>query len=166
VHANALDMRAMAVDGQVDIIVHGLWNWNELRTSPAFRPPSPRTCAMSTTTHRLPGHVARDPGVTDLLDPTLLDDPVYAKVVPPAILQWYRTEPAQWFRTEIFGAQPDAARILGGSARPTSTGPRPRKACARCAPVRARPAAVVRQRYARRAHVRQPAGYDTSGNAA
>ena len=24
------------------------------------------------------------PGVTDLLDPTLLDDPVYAKVVPPA----------------------------------------------------------------------------------
>jgi imidazolonepropionase-like amidohydrolase len=30
------------------------------------------------------------------------------------MLQWYHTEPAQWFRTEIFGAQPDAARILGG----------------------------------------------------
>ena len=43
------------------------------------------------------------PGVTDLLDPALLDDPVYAKVVPPRLLAWYRTEPAQWFKRQVFG---------------------------------------------------------------
>jgi imidazolonepropionase-like amidohydrolase len=35
-------------------------------------------------------------------------------VVPPALLQWYRTEPAQWFMHEMFGPKPDAAAILAG----------------------------------------------------
>jgi hypothetical protein len=52
------------------------------------------------------------PGVMDLLDPGLLDDPVYAKVVPPAILEWYHTDAAQWFKTEVFGPKPDAAGML------------------------------------------------------
>jgi imidazolonepropionase-like amidohydrolase len=115
VHANALDMQRKAVEGQVDIIVHGLWNWNELENEPGI-PPAIAAHLRNVHDHHI-GYEATlrvIPGVTDLLDPTLLDDPVYAKVVPPAILQWYRTEPAQWFRTEIFGAQPDAARILGG----------------------------------------------------
>jgi hypothetical protein len=52
------------------------------------------------------------PGVTDLLDPTLLEDPVYAKVVPPRLLAWYRTEPAQWFKREMFGPAVDAEALL------------------------------------------------------
>ena len=73
------------------------------------------------------------PGVTDLLDPALLDDPMYAKVVPPRLLAWYRTEPAQWFKQQVFGPDVDAAAMPAGSARRTSTGPRPSTACARCA---------------------------------
>lgn len=115
VHANALDMQRKAVEGQVDIIVHGLWNWNELQNQPGI---PPAVAAHLQNVHaRGIGYEATlrvIPGVTDLLDPTLLDDPVLEKVVPPALLKWYRTEPAQWFRTEIFGAKPDSARILGG----------------------------------------------------
>jgi hypothetical protein len=55
------------------------------------------------------------PGVTDLLDPDLLNDPVYAKVVPPALLAWYHTEPAQWFKHQVFGPKVDAAAVLAGA---------------------------------------------------
>ena len=55
------------------------------------------------------------PGVTDLLDPALLDDPVYAKVVPPRLLAWYRTEPAQWFKHQVFGPNMDAAAVVAGA---------------------------------------------------
>jgi imidazolonepropionase-like amidohydrolase len=115
VHANALDMQRKAVEGQVDVIVHGLWNWNELQKEPGI-PPAIAEHLRNVHDHKI-GYEATlrvIPGVMDLLDPTLLDDPVYAKVVPPALLKWYRTEPAQWFKTEIFGPKPDAAGILAG----------------------------------------------------
>lgn len=115
VHANALDMQRKAVEGQVDVIVHGLWNWNELQNQPGI-PPAVADHLRSIRDRKI-GYIATlrvIPGVTDLLDPNLLDDPVYAKVVPPAMLKWYRTDTAQWFKTEIFGPKPDAARILGG----------------------------------------------------
>jgi imidazolonepropionase-like amidohydrolase len=115
VHANALDMQRKAVEGQVDVIVHGLWNWNELQQQPGV-PPAIADHLRNIHDGKI-GYIATlrvIPGVTDLLDPQLLDDPVYAKVVPPAMLKWYRTEPAQWFKTEIFGPSPNAAAILGG----------------------------------------------------
>jgi imidazolonepropionase-like amidohydrolase len=112
VHANALDMQRMAVDGNVDLIVHGVWNWiaaqNEKGVPPVIaahlRRLHDRKIGYQATLRVLPG-------VTDLLDPQLLDDPVYAKVVPPALLAWYHTEPAQWFKHEAFGEHPDAAGI-------------------------------------------------------
>jgi imidazolonepropionase-like amidohydrolase len=115
VHANALDMQRKAVEGQVDIIVHGVWNWNELQNQPGM-PTAVAEHLKNVYTHKI-GYQATlrvIPGVTDLLDPQLLDDPVYAKVVPPAILKWYHTDAAQWFRKEVFGPNPDAAGILAG----------------------------------------------------
>ena len=38
VHANALDMQRKAVEAQVDIIAHGLWNWNEYSTNQGVPP--------------------------------------------------------------------------------------------------------------------------------
>jgi len=111
-HANALDMQRMAVDGNVDLIVHGVWNWNAAQNEKGV---PPVIAAHLRRVHdRKIGYQATLrvlPGVTDLLDPQLLDDPVYAKVVPPALLAWYHTEPAQWFKREAFGAHPDAEGI-------------------------------------------------------
>ncbi|HUQ11951.1 MAG TPA: amidohydrolase family protein [Steroidobacteraceae bacterium] len=112
VHANALDMQRMAVDGNVDLIVHGVWNWNAAQNEKGLPPViaehlrhvHDRKIGYQATLRVLPG-------VTDLLDPGLLEDPVYRKVVPPALLAWYHTEPAQWFKREIFGPNPDAAAI-------------------------------------------------------
>jgi imidazolonepropionase-like amidohydrolase len=114
-HANALDMQRMAVDGNVDIIMHGLWNWNELQEQQGI--PMPIAEHLRSIRERKIGYQATLrvlPGVTDLLDPDLLKDPVYAKVVPPRLLAWYHTESAQWFKREAFGPNVDAAAVLAG----------------------------------------------------
>jgi imidazolonepropionase-like amidohydrolase len=114
-HANALDMQRMAVEGNVDLLLHGIWNWNQLQGQEGV-PPAVADHLRSLRGKKI-GYQATLrvlPGVTDLLDPELLNDPVYAKVVPPRLLAWYRTEPAQWFKHEVFGPNPDAAGILAG----------------------------------------------------
>jgi imidazolonepropionase-like amidohydrolase len=114
-HANALDMQRVAVEGHVDVIVHGVWNWNELDNQPGI--PTAIATHLKKIHDQKIGYQATlrvMPGLTELLDPALLDDPAFKKVVPPALLQWYRTEPAQWFMHEMFGPKPDAAGILAG----------------------------------------------------
>jgi imidazolonepropionase-like amidohydrolase len=112
-HANALDMQRMAVAGNVDIILHGVWNWNELDKAPGI-PPAIDALLRSIHDKKI-GYQATLrvlPGVWELLDPQFLDDPTLTKVVPPSLLAWYRTEPAQWFKREAFGPNPNGPVIL------------------------------------------------------
>ncbi len=120
VHANALDMQRIAINGNVDLLVHGVWNWNEVDGQPGM--PAVIATHLRNIYDKKIGYQATLrvlPGVTDLLDPRLLDDPMYAKVVPPRLLAWYRTEPAQWFKREVFGPNVDARR---GARRPARGG--------------------------------------------
>jgi imidazolonepropionase-like amidohydrolase len=113
VHANALDMQRIAVENNVDLIAHGVFNWNDLQNQPGI-PPAIAAHLRNIHDKKI-GYEATlrvIPGVLDLLDPKLLDDPLLAKVVPPRMLAWYRTEPAQWFRREVFGPNVDAAAVL------------------------------------------------------
>lgn len=112
-HANALEMQRIAIAGGADIIVHGIWNWDSAEGKPGI---PPEIAAHLREIHaRKIGYQATLrvlSGVTELLDPKLLDDPMYPKVVPANILAWYRTDAAQWFKREVFGPSPDAAGIL------------------------------------------------------
>jgi imidazolonepropionase-like amidohydrolase len=113
VHANALDMQRIAVDGGADLLLHGIWNWNQLNDQPGIPPAVAehlRKVRDSKIGYQPTLRVL--PGVTDLLDSSLLNDPVYVKVVPPRLLAWYRTEPAQWFRKQVFGPDVDAAAMM------------------------------------------------------
>jgi imidazolonepropionase-like amidohydrolase len=113
VHANALDMQRMAVAGDVDLIVHGVWMWNDLAGASGIPPAI--DAHLRTVRDRKIGYQATLrvlPGVAELFDAHLLDDPVFAKVVPPRLLAWYRTEPAQWFRKQIFPPDFDGVAYL------------------------------------------------------
>jgi imidazolonepropionase-like amidohydrolase len=114
-HANALGMQKIAIEANVDVIAHGLWNWDAFERQPGL----PREIAQHLKTIHERGIAYQAtlrvlPGLTDMLDPKVLEDPVYAKVVPPALLAWYHTEPAQWFKHELYGPKPDAAAIVAG----------------------------------------------------
>jgi imidazolonepropionase-like amidohydrolase len=114
-HANALGMQRRAIAAKADIIMHGVWNWDALDREQGL--PQEIMDHLRTIHDKGIGYQATLrvlPGVTDLLDPALLDDPVYRKVVPPALLAWYHTEPAQWFKHEVFGPNVNAAAVVAG----------------------------------------------------
>lgn len=116
VHANAVDMQRLAIAGNVDLLLHGIWQWNALNEQPGI-PPAIADHLRQVRDRKI-GYQATlrvIPGVMELLDPTLLDDPMFTKVVPPRLLAWYRTEPAQWFRQQVFGPNPDGAAMLAAA---------------------------------------------------
>jgi imidazolonepropionase-like amidohydrolase len=98
-HANAIDMQRIAIDAGVDVMIHGLWNWNEYDGQEGIPAPiaehlrkiHEKGIAYQPTLRVLPG-------TADMFRADTLKDPMYAKVVPPAVLAWYPTEPGQWFK--------------------------------------------------------------------
>lgn len=110
-HANAIDMQRLAIEVQVDVIAHGLWNWNEYSTNEGVPP--------AIATHLRDIHAKKigyQPtlrviaGLADLFREDTLKDPAYAKVVPMPLLEWYATPAGQWFKEESrkeMGGAPD-----------------------------------------------------------
>jgi imidazolonepropionase-like amidohydrolase len=110
-HANSIDMQRIAVEAQVDVLAHGLWNWNEYSTDQGVPP--------AIATHLREVHAKKigvQPtlrviaGLADLFREDTLKDPAYVKVVPPALLKWYATPAAQWFKESMregMGGVPD-----------------------------------------------------------
>ncbi|HEX5757265.1 MAG TPA: amidohydrolase family protein [Arenimonas sp.] len=103
-HANALDMQQLAIEAEVDVIAHGLWNWTGMDGAEGV---PPAVAALNQRIHDqrigLQATLRVMPGLAALFDPATLDDPAYAAVVPPALLAWYRTIDAQWFARELSG---------------------------------------------------------------
>lgn len=101
-HANALDMQQLAVKAGVDVLGHGLWNWNQYRKHQGI----PEEIRRHFDGIREAG-IAYQPtlrvmdSMRELFLPATLDDPALKKVVPQALLDWYRTAPAHAFKREL-----------------------------------------------------------------
>jgi imidazolonepropionase-like amidohydrolase len=101
-HANAIDMQRIAVAAEVDVIVHGLWNWNEYSTGEGV--PQAIASHLRTVHAKKIGYqptLRVIAALGDLFREDTLKDPAYAKVVPAPLLQWYSTPPGQWFKEEM-----------------------------------------------------------------
>jgi imidazolonepropionase-like amidohydrolase len=101
-HANALGMQRLAVASGVDVIAHGLWNWDGL-TAKTGLPPQIVAHLQRVRERRMGFQPTLRVlyGTADLFRHDTLFDPMYAKVVPPTVLAWYRTDAGQWFRKEM-----------------------------------------------------------------
>ncbi|GAA0350852.1 hypothetical protein GCM10009092_14060 [Bowmanella denitrificans] len=101
-HANAIDMQKIAVDAELDIMAHGMWNWNQYRAAQDI-PDAIRQILdkvlQSGMTYQATFNVMD--GLTNIMLPNALADSHYTKVVPGDILTWYHSEPAQWFKQEL-----------------------------------------------------------------
>jgi imidazolonepropionase-like amidohydrolase len=98
-HANALDMQRIALDANVDVIAHGLWNWGPASNKPGV--PAEIAAHLNRIHKSGTGYqptLRVLAGTADLFRADTLEDPTYRKVVPAALLNWYGTEPGQWFR--------------------------------------------------------------------
>ena len=110
-HANALGMQQMAVAADVDVIAHGLWNWDAVEGRPGV--PEEIAAHLRKVREQQTGFqptIRVIPGMGDLFRHDTLDDPFYEKVVPPDLLEWYASDAGGWFKDELrqdFGDETD-----------------------------------------------------------
>lgn len=101
-HANALDMQQIAVNAKMDVIAHGMWNWNQYHGQPGL----PATVQSVLDKVIKQGVVYQATfnvmdGIKGVLVPDVLDNPLYRKVIPKAVYQWYHTDAGRWFAREM-----------------------------------------------------------------
>ena len=112
IHANSLAAWRFAVGAGVDVIAHGMWNWDELEQAGMRLPPPIRVLLDTVATRRIgfmPTLRVID-GLGALFDPTFLDDPRLGRVLPRELIAWYRTPGGQAYASEMrrqFGSAGD-----------------------------------------------------------
>lgn len=107
-HASSLEAQRFGLAGRTDILAHGLWNWDEFRESATL--PEPVRTVLDEIVHRHIGYMPTMQvlaGVRALYEPGYLDQPAVRRVVPRSMLDWYRTQEAQWFKHERANGRTD-----------------------------------------------------------
>lgn len=98
IHATSTEAQEFALEAGVDIIAHGLWRWSG----------EPDAIALTPRVRKALDGVLKEKvgwqptmqvgyGFRDLFDPGYLADPQLARVLPAALIEWYRTREGQRF---------------------------------------------------------------------
>jgi imidazolonepropionase-like amidohydrolase len=102
-HANSDEAQRFGLDAGVDIMAHGLWNWNQQDSTSTELTPGIRKILDD----ELAQNVGWQPtiqvlyGIRDLLNTSYLSDPRLSRVLPSNLLEWYRSPEGQWFRVVL-----------------------------------------------------------------
>jgi len=110
-HANGFEGQKFAVEGNVDVIAHGMWNWGEL---------DKRTELPDEVKHLLDQMVEEKTGyqptiqvlsgLESYFDPEYLKMDAITKVAPEEMLEWFKSPEGKWFGKELNkDGAPDAA---------------------------------------------------------
>jgi len=109
-HATSIEAQTFGVESGISIFAHGLWNWAPYAASEAV--PSEVQVLLDRVVERSIGYQATlqvVAGLQLLYDPGYLDRPDIRRVIPPALLTWYRSDEAQWYKRDLAQGAPDAA---------------------------------------------------------
>ncbi|MHA6289610.1 amidohydrolase family protein [Maricaulis sp. CAU 1757] len=107
-HANAVDMMQIALRNELDILAHGMWNWQW----PDGEAPVGETLdrVVADGTGYMPTLMVMD-GISNQLRADTLADPALEAVVPGELMAWYRAGGADFFGDELAADfPPDMAR--------------------------------------------------------
>lgn len=119
-HANAFGAQAFAVDGNADVLVHGMWHWGELDKQTELPAEIKKLLdqivekgiGYQPTLQVLQGELA-------YFDADYLKDGAIAKVIPRSMLEWFNSPEGKWFKKELSADDtPDAAVRAGYAAGP------------------------------------------------
>ncbi|HEX3233877.1 MAG TPA: amidohydrolase family protein [Gemmatimonadales bacterium] len=102
-HANTLAAWRFAVHARVDVIAHGMWNWDEFEHT-GEELPAPIRALLDTVAARRIGFMPTlrvIDGLGDMYDPAFLDNPRLARVLPSSLIAWYQTPAGQSFAAEM-----------------------------------------------------------------
>ena len=115
-HANSTEAQAFGLEAGVDILAHGLWNWNDAPAGAGLTP-----AVKKVLDGVLTARVGWQPtlqvlyGERDLFNPAFLSDPQLARVLPADLIAWYRSPQGQWFHDVLAQELPQAAKLDGAA---------------------------------------------------
>lgn len=114
-HANSFEAQKFAVDGDVDVIAHGMWNWGALSHVSGL--PDEIKKVLDQIVEKKTGYqptIQVLSGLSAYFDPEYLNTPGIKKVVPSEMAMWFKSPQGQSFKKEIGeGDSPDAAVYEG-----------------------------------------------------
>src|SRR5580698_10561794 len=119
-HANSLEAQKFAVDGDVDVIAHGMWNWGDLHNHSEL-PAEIKSLLDRIVDNRI-GYqptIQVMGGLRAYFEPQYLAMPTIPKVIPAEMLEWFNSPQGKWFKKEISEDDtPDAAVLEGFDGGP------------------------------------------------
>ena len=119
-HANSFEAQNFAVDGDVDVIAHGMWNWGDLDKKSEL--PAEIKSLLDRIVAKRIGYqptIQVMGGLRAYFDPQYLTMEAIPKVIPVEMLEWFNSPQGKWFKKEISeGDVPDAAMLEGFDGGP------------------------------------------------
>jgi len=113
IHANGFEAQKFAVDGDVDVIVHGMWNWGDLDRSAEL--PAVVKQVLDRIVEKKIGYQPTIQvlyGELAYFESDYLGTKDHSKVVPKEMLAWFETPQGKWFGKELNpGGMTDAAFV-------------------------------------------------------
>jgi len=112
-HANTFEAQKFAVDGNVDVIAHGMWNWGEFRAKTEL--PDEIKRVLDQIVEKKIGY---QPTIQVLYGEAAYFDPEYlkldgvSKVTPKEMLEWFGSPEGKWFGKELNDDRTPDAEML------------------------------------------------------
>jgi imidazolonepropionase-like amidohydrolase len=103
-HANSFEAQKFGVEGNVDVIAHGMWNWGQLNRN--AEPPAEILRLLDLIVEKRIGYqptVQVSFAQSAYFDGSYLKMPGVSKVVPAEMLEWFKSAEGQSFKKEISG---------------------------------------------------------------
>jgi imidazolonepropionase-like amidohydrolase len=101
-HANTFEAQKFAVQTDVDVIAHGLWNWGDFYKLSEI-PPEMKDLLDGIVRKKI-GYQATVQviqGLRAYFDPDYLNNPAIPKVIPAEMLEWFKSPEGKWFKKEL-----------------------------------------------------------------
>jgi imidazolonepropionase-like amidohydrolase len=102
IHANSLEAQKFAVEGNVDVIAHGMWNWGDLGKETEL--PNEIKRILDQIVEKKIGYQPTIQvlyGLMAYFDPDYLKLDATAKVTPKELLEWFQSPEGKWFGREL-----------------------------------------------------------------
>jgi imidazolonepropionase-like amidohydrolase len=101
-HANSFEAQKFAVEGDVDVIAHGMWNWGDLGKKTDL-PPEIRQVLDQIVEKKIGYQPTIEvlQGLRALFDPEYLKTDAIPKVIPKEMLEWFNSPEGKWFKKEL-----------------------------------------------------------------
>jgi imidazolonepropionase-like amidohydrolase len=113
IHANSFEAQKFGVDGNVDVLAHGMWNWGGLDGNSEL-PPEVRQVLDQIVAKRI-GYqptIQVLQGLAVYFDSEYLKRNEISKVIPKEMLDWFNSPGGKWFKKEPTDEHtPDAAML-------------------------------------------------------